>query len=270
MDTNVDITGPVLFKRLVDLQARNLAIEQGMFQQLDAKVDRYEQEIRKLRQKNYGQQIELRAKDSQLKEMTSQMEEEAATIVGLRQQLVEAAAKINAFGAQEKVYQQRIAAAEERYLELQGICEMTASTLRRSAGSSANSSGFVNGMNSSGGDGGDENGADKWDQLNPRYLQWNIKIIDRFNLWLFTLKVLYEYNFSKNKFHSKEIFCVRVAYWVPFFLMYFANSFQVIFILRKQKFILTSCAAISSHKIGSLKKKLNKRGGERERGKTSM
>lgn len=158
MMSRVNKTSP-LFQRLITLQTRNLATEREILQSSEDKVGRYEQEIRKLRQKNYGQQIELRAKEFQLSVMANQAEEYEATIEQLRQQLDAATERNKVAVEQEKVYQQRIAAAGERLAELQSICEVTAGTLRRSAGTS----GYCTSADGDITD--DDSSADKWARL---------------------------------------------------------------------------------------------------------
>lgn len=124
------------FKRIIELHNRNTTTERALFHRLDDKMERYEKEIRKLRQKMYGQQIELRTKEFQLTEMAGKEKESDAIIKNLRRQLSEATDKINELVAHEQIYVKRIMDGEEKLYELKGVCEMTAGTLRRSAASS--------------------------------------------------------------------------------------------------------------------------------------
>lgn len=138
MDTAAQSNEPLKpFKRIIELQNRNTTTERELFHRLDDKMERYEKEIRKLRQKMYGQQIELRAKDVQLTEMAGKETEAQAIIKHLRRQLLEANEKIDELVTHEQIYVKRIMDGEEKLHELKGICEMTAGTLRRSAGNNS-------------------------------------------------------------------------------------------------------------------------------------
>lgn len=157
MDTAAPSDEPLApFKRIIELYNRNTTVERALFHRLDDKMERYEKEIRKLRQKMYGQQIELRAKEFQLTELAAKEAEAQAIIKNLRRQLSESNEKIDELVTHEQIYVKRIMDGEEKLHELKGICELTAGTLRRSAGSNSNAD-TVTAVHTD----GDDSGAEK-------------------------------------------------------------------------------------------------------------
>lgn len=122
-----------LVKRIEEFYDRNTSAERALLQKMDEKLARYEQEIRSLRQKNYGQQIEIRSKEFVLKEYGIREMETEAYIAELKSKLTLAEQQIDKLTAQAKGYQAEIATVEEKFNELQDICQRTAGTLRESA-----------------------------------------------------------------------------------------------------------------------------------------